>query len=243
MQWRSYKNFPELIDNQIHIWRAHLKQNSQQISELAELLNQQEQDRAERFKVEQARNNFIIARGTLRSLLAQYSRLDPKEIVFKQNNYGKLFLEDDLLSFNISHSNDYALFIFAKNYQVGIDIEHVRDNFDFIAIAQKFFSPQEIIDLLATPKEQQLHAFFNCWSRKEAFIKGIGKGIFFALDKFAVEICTKTTGKLNLNIDVDKLSELEQTNWSLEALNPGNGYAGAFAVSGRDYEVSCYDVL
>lgn len=241
MQWHSYENFPELADNQIHIWRLQLKQNSQQIAKLAKLLDQKEQDRAERFKVEPARNNFIIARGTLRSLLAQYLHSDPKGIIFQQNSYGKLFIETDLLQFNISHSGDYALFIFAKNYQVGIDVEHVRDNFDYIAIAQKFFSPQEIIDLLAAPKEQQLYAFFNCWSRKEAFIKGIGKGIFFALDKFAVEICTKTAGKIQLNIDEEKLSELEQANWSLEALNPSNNYAGAFAVSGQDYEVSYYD--
>lgn len=242
MQWCSYENFPELAGNQIHIWRLKLKQNPQRISALAKLLDQKEQDRAERFKALQARNNFTIARGTLRLLLAQYLHLDPKEILFKQNNYGKLFLETDLLKFNISHSNNYALFIFAKNYQVGVDIERVRANFDFIAIAQKFFSPQEVIDLLATPKEQQLSAFFNCWSRKEAFIKGIGKGIFFALDKFAVEICTKTVGKLKLAIDAEKLSELEQTNWSLEALNPGSDYVGAFAISGQDYKVSCYDV-
>lgn len=243
MQWHSYDSFPELTHNQIHIWRANLKQNSQQISELTKLLNQKEQNRSERFKVEQARNNFIIARGTLRSLLAKYLHSDPKEIVFKQNSYGKLFLENDILKFNLSHSNDYALFIFAKSYQVGIDIERVRNNFDFITIAQKFFSSQEVVDLLATPKEQQLHAFFNCWSRKEAFIKGIGKGVFFALDKFAVQICTKTTGKLKLTIDTEKLSELEQTNWSLEALNPGNDYVGAFAVSGQDYEINCYDTL
>jgi len=85
-----------------------------------------------------------------------------------------------------------------------------------------------------------LQAFFNCWSRKEAFIKGIGKGIFFALDKFAVEVCNKTSGKLKLSIDKEKLSELQPANWSLEAIDPGNGYTGACAISGRNYSIHYY---
>jgi len=241
MQWQSCKNFPELTNKQIHIWRTQLKQNPQQISELNNSLNQKEQDKAERFKIEKARNNFIIARGTLRSLLSKYLHTKPKEIIFTQNSYGKPLLTSGLVKFNISHSGDYALFIFAKNYHVGVDVECVRNNFDFMTIAQKFFAQEEVINLSAISQEQQLQAFFNCWSRKEAFIKGIGKGIFFALDKFAVEVCNKTSGKLKLSIDSDKLGELEQANWSLEALDLGNTHVGAFAVSGQDYEIGYYN--
>lgn len=242
MQWQSYKNFSELSNDQIHIWRMHLKQNSHQIFELAKLLNSKEQDRAERFKVEKARNNFIVARSALRLLLAKYLHTEPKEIIFEQNSYGKPLLKLNPIKFNISHSNDYALFIFAKNYHVGIDVECVRANFDFMTIAQKFFSPLEVIALLNIPQEQQLRAFFNCWSRKEAFIKGIGMGIFFALDKFTVEVCNKTSGKLKLSIAEEKLPELQAINWSLEALNPGNDHVGAFAVSGQNYEINYYDL-
>lgn len=242
MQWQSYKNFPELSNDQVHIWRINLKQNFQQIPALTKLLNLKEQDRAERFKVKKAKNNFIIARGVLRLLLAKYLCITPKEIVFKQNSYGKPLLNCEPIKFNISHANDYALFIFAKNYHVGIDVESVRNDFDFIAIAQKFFSQQEIAALLNIPQEQQIQAFFNCWSRKEAFIKGIGTGIFFALDKFAVEVCNKTSGKLKLDIDEEKLFELQSVNWSLEALNPGNGHVGAFAVSGQNYVANCYNM-
>lgn len=242
MQWQLCKIFPELSNNQIHIWRMQIKQNSQQLSELASFLNQKERNRAERFKVEKAKNSFIIARGALRLLLSKYLHIEPKEIIFTQNDYGKPLLNSNLVKFNISHSGDYVLFIFAKNYHVGVDVECVRNNFDFMAIAQKFFAPQEVIDLLNIPQEQQLWAFFNCWSRKEAFIKSVGKGIFFALDKFAVEVCNKTSGKLKLSIDNDKLGELEQVNWSLEALNLDNNHVGAFAVSGKDYEINCYNV-
>lgn len=241
MQWRSDKQFPTLNNNQIHIWRAGLKQPATQIPELIKLLNPAEQTRANQFKVMPARNNFIVARSALRQLLGQYLQRHPAEIVFGQNSYGKLLLPQDNLQFNLSHSHDYALFIFAKNYHVGIDIEQIRDNFDYLAIAQKFFAPQEITDLLNLPQEQQLSAFFNCWSRKEAFIKGIGKGIFCALDKFAVEVCTQTAGRLKLSIDATQLLDLEQTSWSLEALWPAAGYAGAFAVAGSDYQTGCYD--
>jgi 4'-phosphopantetheinyl transferase len=238
MSWRSPTTFPTLQTNQVHVWRASLKRNARELAELLNLLNFQEKERAAKFISEQAKNNFIVARRILRSLLAKYLHVKPQDLVFQQGQHGKLYLESSILQFNISHSHDLALFIFALHQPVGIDVEFIRDDFDFIPIAQRFFSKKETADLLALPPDQQLHAFFNCWSRKEAFIKAIGKGIFFALDEFSVEVSNKQKGRLQLQI-TDQ--EFNAKDWSLEALNPVDGYVGAFATSRQKYEVGFYD--
>ena len=237
MPWQFPQTFPTIRDGQIHIWRAPLKRNKE---EFAKLLNQQEKDRADKFIVEHAKNNFIVARGALKLLITKYLGIKNQDLLFKQNKYGKLYIKYSRLQFNISHSHDFALFIFALDHQVGIDIEFIRDDFDFIPIAQRFFSKKEFIDLVALPKEHQIRAFFNCWSRKEAFIKAIGKGIFFALDKFSVEVSNKTENKVHLQIEGD---EFKANDWSLEALSPADGYTGAFATSCKKYETSFYSTF
>jgi len=238
MLWQSPLTFPTLTTNQVHIWRASLKQNKEEVAQLLNLLNIQEKNRGSKFIAEQARNNFIVARGILRCLLAKYLRVKPQDLVFTQNQYGKLYLDSSTLQFNLSHSHDFALFAFTLEHPIGVDIEFIRDNFDHVSIAERFFSKKENTDLLALPPKEQLHAFFNCWSRKEAFIKAIGKGIFFALDKFSVEISNKQEGPLQLQITDP---EFNADNWSLEALNPADGYVGAFATSCQKYETYFYD--
>jgi len=94
------------------------------------------------------------------------------------------------LQFNISHSKGFALFAFTLHNQVGIDIEYIRKDFSYEEIAPQFFSKKENIVLSALPKERQREAFFTCWTRKEAFIKAVGEGFSFPLDKFDVDITT-----------------------------------------------------
>ncbi|MEI8054591.1 MAG: 4'-phosphopantetheinyl transferase superfamily protein [bacterium] len=238
MPWQSPPAFPVLATNQVHVWRASLKPDKKKLDELLNLLSAQEKIRGAKFIAEHAKNNFIVARGILRWLLAKYLQIKPQDIVFKQNQYGKLYLDFSTLQFNISHSHDLALFAFTQNHPIGVDIEFIRDNFGFIDIAQRFFSKKEDADLLTLPQTEQLHAFFNCWSRKEAFIKAIGKGIFFALDKFSVEVSNKRAGCLQLQV-IDP--EYNANDWSLEALDPVDGYVGAFATSCQKYETCFYD--
>ncbi|EKE00872.1 MAG: 4'-phosphopantetheinyl transferase [uncultured bacterium] len=238
MPWQSPQTFPILRTNQVHIWRAPLKRNKEELAQLSALLNSQEKARADKFIAEHAKNNFTTARGILRYLLAKYLQTNPQDLTFQQNQHGKLHLESSELQFNISHSRDWALFIFAMNQPVGVDIEFIRNDFDFAPIAQRFFSKKENMELLALPQDQQLRAFFNCWSRKEAFIKALGKGLFCALDGFSVEVSSKKEGKLQLHVaDI----EFDTKNWSLEALNPVEGYVGAFTTSLSEYKACLYD--
>lgn len=245
MLWQSPPIFPLLKNNQIHIWRTILERDKEKLSELLNLLNSQEKERADKFMVEHAKNNFIIARGSLRQLLAKYLQTTPQSLVFQQNKYGKLFLNTSMqqssIQFNISHSRNFALFIFTLNHPVGIDIEYIRNDsgFELVNTAQRFFSTTESAIIANLPSKQQLSAFFNCWSRKEAVIKAIGDGVFFGLDKFSVEISNKKEGRLQLQFANDKFNK---KGWSLEALDPAVGYTGAFATPLSEYVPNFYNL-
>jgi 4'-phosphopantetheinyl transferase len=243
MLWQKIKNFsddfPILKNNQVHIWRICTKRKKHELAIFLSLLNLSEKERANNFLVEHAKNNFIVARGVLRQLLARYLQIKPQAIEFQYNEYGKLFIEPALINFNLSHAHDFVLLAFVFDKKIGIDIELLQNNVDFINIAQRFFSPQESTALIAMPKEQQLEAFFNCWSRKEAVIKTTGKGIFFGLDKFSVEISNKRTGRVGISFN-------ETSGWSLEALDPAWGYVGAFATHAEvfvPYDTYFYELV
>ena len=227
MRWQISKNFSALTVDKVHIWRANLARPEKEIANFLAILNVQERERADRFMVQAARSSFIVARAILRQLLARYLTVKAQEVIFRQNSYGKLYVDATPLQFNLSHSHGLAVFIFALETPVGIDVEFIRDDYNFEEIAQKFFSPIEAAQLFALPEEQRPQAFFNCWSRKEAFIKALGTGMFSSLDKFAVEVFYNKEGVVKL-LQVE--NDLDQKSWRLEAFDPMTKYAGAFAV-------------
>lgn len=232
MLWQTPNGFPTLSAGEAHIWRASLVGTEKELAEFSALLNQQELERAAKFVVPGIGDRFIMARGWLRQLLAKYLQVDARDLIFQQNKYGKLYLESSPLQFNLSHSHDLGLFVFALDMPVGVDVEFIRKGYEFRDIAQKFFSKEEAAALFALAPEIQEQAFFNCWSRKEAFIKALGVGLFRALDSFSVEVSSNKWGKLRLT---DK-------NWALEAFDPAGSYAGAVVIGASEYVVSYYDV-
>jgi 4'-phosphopantetheinyl transferase len=196
--------------------------------------------RAEHFSFEKDRNRFVVARGLLRVLLAAYLRVEPQQLRFCYNAYGKPALDDALqecaLQFNLSHSQGLALFAFAYQRVVGIDVEYMRAGIEYEQLAQHFFSPYEHEVLQALPNEMRREAFFNCWTRKEAYIKARGEGLSIPLDAFAVSLRPgESAALLNNREDLR-----EVTRWSLCALAPGTEYAGALAVEGSGWRLSCW---
>ena len=238
MQWQISRVFPVLKPKDVHIWRASLTRNQADLDKLFFLLNPEEKERAAKYIVKKAADSFIVSRAILRTLIAKYLQIDSQNISFQQNKYGKLRLDSSPLQFNISHSHDLALFIFALDVPVGIDVEFIRNDYEFADIANKFFSKTEVAELFSLPVSQQIQAFFNCWSRKEAFIKALGNGLFTALDKFSVEVSARKEGRVRLS---DSGGGLDTQSWILEALDPADGYVGAFAVGLSEYATSFYD--
>lgn len=223
--------------NEIYIYKTSLLWPENKIITEWQILSEDEKLRANRFVKPSDRQKFIAARATLRKLLGEFLGIEAKEIVFSESAYKKLELQasqqkNHKLEFNLSHSHDLALFAFAYQNPVGIDLEYIHPTKNFLEIAQKFFTKNEFKSICNLPKELQLQAFFNCWSRKEAFTKALGLGLNYDLAKFEIasENYKSKISKINLKIfDENLVSQ----NWSLFALNIDPNYASALAVAGN----------
>jgi 4'-phosphopantetheinyl transferase len=231
INWQQMQTPPVLLDKVVHVWCANLRTAPKRLNDSWNLLLDDEKNKANKFISVQAKENFIISRGILRLLLSKYIGIVPEKLVFKQGEYGKPYalLDTDQLpiQFNISHSKDLALFAFTLDSQLGIDIEYIQKDFSYEEIAPQFFSKQENAVLFSLPKEQKLEAFFTCWTRKEAFIKAIGEGLSFPLDKFDVDITTNAENK-PLPVYIHNERAANKT-CSLYALYPARDYVAALA--------------
>jgi 4'-phosphopantetheinyl transferase len=236
-QWRNPPNKLSLKQNEIHVWRADLNVSQHLLNTLEDTLEKKERDRANRFHFEQDRHHFIAARGILRVILGRYLNLGPKRLKFIYTPHGKpsILNETDYgyLKFNLSHSHGFALYAVTIGREVGIDIERVRANLSFEKIAKRFFSPLEFETLVSLPPSERIQGFFNCWTRKEAYIKAVGEGLSIPLDQFDVTLRPSDEAKI-ISIKGDAALA---SNWSLHSLTPAPGYVGALAVEGKNLRI------
>jgi len=215
----------------LHVWRASLDEAGEGLGVLAQLLSPEEQLRASRFHFQRDRDRFIAARGILRVILGRYVAAPPNQLTISPGPRGKPFLagtEGRSLRFNLSHSQGLALYAFVLDRNVGIDVEALRTLPDAEQIAERFFSPSERTEIRSLPQDQMQHAFFFCWTQKEAFIKAVGDGLSLALDRFDVSVCPHEPARL-LRFDGDPESA---SHWMMQSLNPAPGYLGALACDG-----------
>ncbi len=232
LSWRVPPPVLTLDEGEAHVWRIRLNQPDERVRELARLLAPDEAARAARFHFEKDRTRFIVARGMLRTLLARYLRTSPGALAFDYSYYGKPSLAGQFstseIRFNLSHSHQLALCAFTRGREVGIDIEHMRPDMACDEIAQRFFSQVECATLSGLPAEQRTAGFFNCWTRKEAYIKARGEGLSFPLDKFSVSL---SPGEATIILDVFDNPQ-ETSRWTLHRLHPGDGYVAALTLEG-----------
>jgi 4'-phosphopantetheinyl transferase len=142
------------------------------------LLSPDECDRAARLLNLQHQNDFIAARGVLRSTLAQYTNCSPRALRFEYGNYGKPRLVDyPNLQFNLAHSNGRALIVVSETAVVGVDLEKVRSVPKLLELAKRFFKSSEYDAIVALPESLQPAQFFAYWTCKEAYLKAVGIGL------------------------------------------------------------------
>ena len=234
-QWKTSPVHPILAENEVHIWRASLHAEKSVLSTLQRLLSDEEVTKAKQFYFEKDRQHFIIAHGILRTLLSRYLNIPPSLLSFNYNAYGKPALSSPFceryLHFNLSHSHDMALYAFAYTRQIGVDIEYMRSDFNYEELARHSFSAREQATLSALPQALKQQAFFNCWTRKEAYIKARGTGLSLPLDLFDVSLQPGEPAMLLASREDPQ----ETTRWSLQEFFPAPSYAGAVAVEGSGW--------
>jgi 4'-phosphopantetheinyl transferase len=225
----------------VHVWRIGLVQPERVIQHYRKLLAANEIERADRFYFAKDRTRFTIARGAMRQLLGTYLGLAPHAIGFVYGPHGKPDLAAPQnasgLRFNLSHSGEIALLAVARNMELGVDVEQIRPDFSSGEIATRFFSPEECAKLGALPAEETVNAFFNCWTRKEAYIKARGEGLFIPLDSFEVAFAP---GEEPALLQVKSGDEFF-ARWRFHALHPGPGYKAALAVEGKNHVLRLWE--
>lgn len=157
---------------------------------LARLLSATEAARCARFVFPLHGERYTVAHGRLRQLLAQLLDLPPRSLEFAAGTDGKPELDGDAaasgLRFNLSHSGALGLVGWSWQRDIGVDVEVWREMRDEAALVQRYFSAAEIAAWEALPAWQQHEAFFNLWTRKEAYLKALGRGLGLPLDSFDV---------------------------------------------------------
>jgi 4'-phosphopantetheinyl transferase len=238
--WQPPPPHPSISSHEIHIWRASLDLPAALAQRLYAFLAADEQQRAQRLHFDKDRAHFVAARGVLRCILASYLNCAPQKVAFVYGKREKPALSAAIhspeLHFNVSHSHGLALYAVAYQRAVGIDLERIRTNVDYEQIAQRFFSPQEYAILRTLPVNEQCRAFFACWTRKEAYIKAQGDGLWQSLDAFSVTLAPHEPAKLVHTADNPQQAE----RWSLHNLLPGPDYAAALAAEGHDWKGTCW---
>ncbi len=126
---------------------------------------------------------FTVARSVLRHLLSHYLDVGPHSLRLHAGSHGKLTVDvaqGSPVHFNVSHSGEVAVMAFARDIEVGVDVELRRDDVDQAALARRAFSSTERAALKAVASSERVGAFYAAWTCKEAFIKAIGLGLSYS---------------------------------------------------------------
>lgn len=198
----------------------------------ASLLSAAERERARRFAFGRDARRFIVGRGRLRQLLGARLGVRPESVELVYGARGKPALANsgrNSLRFNLSHRDDLAVYALSWGCEVGIDVEAIRPLADADAVAARFFSrPEHAAYRALDPRDRPL-GFFQCWTRKEAFIKALGEGLSHPLDSFDVSLAPGAPAEL---LRVEAVPG-DDRGWRLASFFPAPGFVAAVVAEER----------
>jgi len=218
----------------IHIWHTSLSLWKNKVEELKAVLSDEESLRMEQLVFQNRAEDYIISRGVLRIILAQYLGLTPEDVHLKTHPNGKPYLPGSKLQFNLSHSDGLFLYGLALGSPLGVDLQRVYPIANINTIIKNYFSPEEQ-NLLNSVNENLLQdLFFAIWTAKEAYLKGTGEGFQHPPNSFT--ICHKFNDLLkyelreNLNLTLNDL-------WNICEIHLASDYKAALAVKGEIIQI------
>ena len=227
--WCSPPTNLTLARDELHIWRAQVDQPNVLLLKFSNILTRDETERAKQFQLQQARARFLTCRSILKNILKRYSNVEERYLRFDYGRYGKPYLSNTDLRFNSSHSHNLALYAIGLDQEIGIDTEYIRPVLDRDEIVDRYFTASEKIMYGRLTPDAKGPAFFNGWTRKEAYLKATGVGLNQPLRTVEVSL---EPGKPARLLRINGNSR-EAAAWSLYELSLGTDYAGALAVKGR----------
>jgi 4'-phosphopantetheinyl transferase len=175
----------------------------------------------------------VVARVALRVVLGRCLDRAPDSLAFERGPAGRpgLAARQELrgFDFNLARSCDLCLIAVSDSGPVGVDVERIRDFPELEGVARSRFAPSESAAILERSGPHRLQAFYRCWTRKEAYLKGIGTGIGAGLDGVVVSVEERPAILSGTEVGAD---------WCVCDLELDEGFAGAVAVRGPRPQLS-----
>lgn len=222
--WQTTRDVPELLPREIHLCWVPLAGTEADLIALRAVLSDAERQRAERYRFDRHRKAYIFGRGSLRLLLDRYTGESARRISFRYGPHGKPALANGCgshrISFNYSDADGYALYGFALDSELGVDLENLNREVGFERIVERKFTQAEADAILGLPLNMRKAAFLACWTRKEGYGKARGWGINYPLD--SVELCA------DCGVDRVRLEAGEGpvANWTIRQIYPSREFVG-----------------
>jgi 4'-phosphopantetheinyl transferase len=206
---------------QVDVWRAAVDLPPETTRRLFWALSPEERDRARHLHLRRDRGRYVVRRFALRSILARYTGAQPESLRFRSEAGGKPTLAvpsgPRAIRFSVSRSGGLAVYSVAQGRETGIDIEWMGSGLAAPA-AERFLLHADRAVLHTVPRELYERAFLACWTRMEAYVKGIGEGL----------------------AGVSGVAP-EAAGWVVSELVAAPGYMGAIAVKGVDWTLRFWE--
>lgn len=175
----------ELHTGEIHIWKIQWRGLETFWEWNKPLLEKEECQKAEHYRFYEDKMRYLAGKIVVRMLLKEYSGV--AKVVLGKEKYGKPYWKAPLghrkITFNLSHSGEWVLAIFARQQAVGIDVQKVEGIPEYMEITQKFFSAEEAVEIREAGNPER---FYQYWAAKEAYLKALGIGLNKGMDFFSV---------------------------------------------------------
>ena len=221
-------------EREVHVWFERIPPDPGAEREAWAVLSPEEQAWTGPLKQQHDRAVQVRTRALVRRVLATYLHLAPQEVAIVVGRHGKPEVVVDVDTpgsprFSVSHSGSMALVALSRSHEVGADVEQVRGELVWRDIADKFFSPAELDALRDVPRADQRRAFYDCWVRKEAYLKGLGVGLRRSTTDFTVPV----VGAGGPVEDLGLSSRHHGQPWYVYGLDIDPGFAASLAADGQ----------
>lgn len=201
----------------------------------ARCVQREEKDRIGQFVFAKDAKSAMAGRLLLRKFVCERMGISWSEIRLERTPKGKPYLANPLKtttdsgteapvwSFNLSHQGDYAVLAAEQGMQVGVDVMKTvmpgsSSVPEFFRIMTRQFTVHEwSIIQSAGLEQQQLATFYRHWALKESYIKAIGTGLGFNLQRVEFHLTSEpVTRERALRQTKMYLDEEEEEDWTFE---------------------------